>query len=107
MKHYIKKPKNLGIYLGSVNYGSRGKADEWKIYNKGGIAYAVKYSTLGKRWLVSNQHIGMGYMLRKLGIECGAGGQIFVPWQFTEKTGRKTFRGMTKAQIIKAQHTEV
>jgi hypothetical protein len=103
MKEHYKKPKNLGIWLGRVNYGSRGNKDAWDIYNKGGKAYTVKYSKLGKRWLVSDKHIGMGYMLDKLGIESSATGQIFVPWQWTKKTGRKTFRGMTRKQIIKAQ----
>jgi len=105
MKIHRKKPKNLGVKLGTVNYGSRGNKDAWEIYNKNGKAYAVKYSPVGRRWLVSNQHIAMGYMLNKLGIEPSAAGTIFVPWQWTKKTGRKTFRGMTRSQIIKAQKT--
>jgi hypothetical protein len=104
MKEHRKKPKNLGVKLGEVNYGSKGKReDKWQIYNKNGRAYAVKYSEKGKRWLVSDRHIGMGYMLKQLGIEFSATGQIFVPWQYKEKTGRKTFRGMTRKQIINAQ----
>jgi len=106
MKIHRKKPKNLGVKLGSVNYGSRGNADRWEIYNKNGVAYAVKYSKVGRRWLISKDHVAMGYMLRKLGIEANARGGLYVPWQWTKKTGRKTFRGMTRTQIIKAQHTE-
>jgi len=105
MKIYKKKPKNLGVKLGAVNYGGKGHKDTWELYNKNGVAYAVKYSMVGRRWLVSNEHIAMGYMLRKLGIEAGARGNIFVPWQYTKATGRKTFRGMTRKQIIKAQKT--
>lgn len=105
MTIHKKKPENLGIKLGSVNYGSRGKKDAWDVYNKNGVAYAVKYSHRGKRWLVSNEHIGMGYMLHKLGIEVSATGKLFVPWQWTKKTGRKTFKGMTKKKIIHAQKT--
>ena len=103
MKTYIKKPKNLGVKLGSVNYGSRGNADRWDIYNKNGKALAVKYSKAGKRWITTTTHIGSGYMLKKLGIEFSATGQIFVPYRWRKSTGRKTFRGMTKSQIINAQ----
>lgn len=106
MDIHRKRPSSLGVRLGKVNYGSRGKRDEWEVYNRNGELYVVKYSPIGRRWLVSKQHIARGYMLRKLGIESNAGGGMFVPWQWAEKTGRKTFRGMTRKQIIKAQHTE-
>ena len=42
-------------------------------------------------------------MLNKIGIKANAGGNIFVPREYKKKTGRKTFRGMTKEQIKKAQ----
>lgn len=99
MKEYKNKPKNLGVKLGTVNYGSRGNKDAWEIYNKNGIAYAVKYSKGGRRWLVSKEHIAMGYMLRKLGIEAGAGGNIFRHYTLP----KNAFYKKTRKQIIKLQ----
>lgn len=99
MKIYKTKPKNLGVRLGIVDYGSRGNKDAWEVYNKNGVAYAVKYSKAGRRWLVSKEHIAMGYMLKKLGIEFSATGQIFRHYTLP----KNAFNGKTRKQIIKLQ----
>jgi len=97
MKEYKSKPKKLGVRLGKVSYG---KGDTgWDVYNKNGVAYVVKSSHLGKRWLVSKKHIGMGYMLKKLGIEFTATGQIFRHYTLP----KNAFYGKTRKQIIKLQ----
>lgn len=101
MKEFKTKPKNLGVKLGTVNYGSRGNRDAWEVYNKNGVAYAVKYSKGGRRWLVSKEHIAMGYMLKKLGIEFNAGGGIFRHYTLP----KNVFNGKTRKQIIKIQNS--
>ena len=42
-------------------------------------------------------------IFKKLGLEMSAGGTMFVPKAYTDKTGRSTFRGLTFKQISALQ----
>jgi len=42
-------------------------------------------------------------VFKKLGVKMNAGGELFVPWEYTQKTGRKTFRGLSFKQIADIQ----
>lgn len=92
MKEFVTKPK-MGVFLGTVDYNG-----DWELYNVNGKAVAMKYNDHVKKWLVTSNHIGMGYMLRKLGIEASAGGQIFKHYSI-----KKSFKGLNREQIIELQ----
>ena len=98
----VKRTKQLpksGKKLGVVKYGQ----SKVHLYNIGGKLHTYAYSKAQNKYIGSTRHVGSGYMLRKLGIESNAGGGMFVPIEYRKKTGRKTFKGMTKEQIKKAQ----
>jgi len=71
------------------------------LFNEGGksIAYVTTNPVIRKHFKAKYRrmpsHIGMGYMLRKLGYEANSGGQLFR--HFSIK--RKSFRGLTGKQI--------
>lgn len=97
-----RKTLPKGILLGIVKYGN----SKIRIYNIGGKAMSCAKSQsklyinrTGNKYICSYKHIGMGYMLRKLGIESNTGGQIFKHYSIN----RKTFRGLNRNQIIKLQ----
>jgi hypothetical protein len=91
MKDFKKKP-TMGVKLGTV--------DDWEIRNVNGRAYAIKYNTHTKTWFVSDNHIGMGYMLRRLGIEAAAGGNIFRHYTLP----KNAFKGKNREEIIALQN---
>jgi hypothetical protein len=57
-----------------------------------------------KYWILQGFYLSVG--LRKLNVELSANGKtMFVPRAYTQKTKRKTFRGLTFKQISKIQKT--
>jgi len=59
---------------------------QWKIFPKGSPNISLRHA-----------------VFKKLGIGMNSGGEIFVPWEYMKKTGRKTFRGMSFGQISDIQ----
>jgi hypothetical protein len=98
MEYFKEKPKNLGVFLGAVEYGGQGICE---IYNRDGEAVFVKQSPYSKEWMVSTKHVGGGFMLRKLGVEANAGAGIFRHYTLS----KDAFDGKNREQIIALQES--